>query len=187
MIPAASTGNAPISSREVIKTDQANRGTRSIISAFVRMFSTVTAKLMEAAIEEAPARCRERMAISTAALAWAVFAERGGYTVQPVAAPPSQRKDESKKNSAGGSSQNLRLLRRGNAISGAEIMRGISQFPNPPIKTGITRKKIIRKACAVTTALYACSPSNIPGKASSARIRILKEVPSSPLQIPKIK
>jgi len=38
------------------------------------------------------------------------------------------------------------LLRRGNAISGAEDNIGISQFPNPPIIIGITIKKIIMNA-----------------------------------------
>jgi len=38
------------------------------------------------------------------------------------------------------------LFIRGNAISGAPIIRGISQFPNPPIMMGITMKKIITKA-----------------------------------------
>ena len=38
-------------------------------------------------------------------------------------------------------------------MSGAPSIRGSSQFPNPPINTGITRKKIIRNAWAVTTVL----------------------------------
>lgn len=54
----------------------------------------------------------------------------------------------------GGRSQNLMLLSRGKAISGAPSINGRSQFPNPPINTGITRKKIIRKAWAVTIVLY---------------------------------
>ena len=45
------------------------------------------------------------------------------------------------------------LFIRGNAISGAPIIRGISQFPNPPIMIGMTIKKIITKACAVTITL----------------------------------
>lgn len=53
----------------------------------------------------------------------------------------------------GGSSQNLRLFIRGNAMSGAPSIRGSIQFPNPPIITGITKKKIITKACAVTITL----------------------------------
>ena len=53
----------------------------------------------------------------------------------------------------GGRSQKLMLIIRGNAISGAPIIRGTSQLPNPPIIIGITIKKIITNACAVTTTL----------------------------------
>lgn len=45
------------------------------------------------------------------------------------------------------------LFIRGNAISGAPIIRGTSQFPNPPIMIGITIKKIIINAWAVTITL----------------------------------
>ena len=53
----------------------------------------------------------------------------------------------------GGSIQNLILFIRGKAISGAPNIRGTSQLPNPPIIIGITIKKIITKAWAVTTTL----------------------------------
>ncbi len=53
----------------------------------------------------------------------------------------------------GGNSQNLMLFIRGKAMSWAPIIIGTSQFPKPPIITGITIKKIITKACAVTTVL----------------------------------
>jgi hypothetical protein len=46
------------------------------------------------------------------------------------------------------------LLRRGKAISGAPIINGSIQFPNPPIIIGMTMKKIIRKAWAVTTTFH---------------------------------
>lgn len=39
-------------------------------------------------------------------------------------------------------------------MSGAPSINGRSQFPKPPMNTGITKKKIIKKACAVTTVLY---------------------------------
>jgi hypothetical protein len=45
------------------------------------------------------------------------------------------------------------LFIRGKAISGAVIIKGTSQFPNPPIIMGITMKKIMMKACAVTITL----------------------------------
>lgn len=70
----------------------------------------------------------------------------GGYTVHPVPAPFSTAAEDTSKIRDGGRSQNLMLFRRGNAISGAPSIRGISQLPNPPINTGITKKKIIRKA-----------------------------------------
>ena len=53
----------------------------------------------------------------------------------------------------GGRSQNLMLFIRGKAMSGAPSIRGTNQFPNPPIIMGITMKKIITKACAVTMTL----------------------------------
>jgi len=53
----------------------------------------------------------------------------------------------------GGSSQKLMLFIRGKAISGAITIKGTSQFPNPPIMIGITMKKIIMKAWAVTIVL----------------------------------
>lgn len=53
----------------------------------------------------------------------------------------------------GGRSQKLMLFIRGNAMSGAPIIRGTNQFPKPPIMIGITIKKIITKAWAVTITL----------------------------------
>ena len=41
----------------------------------------------------------------------------------------------------------------GNAITGAPSISGTSQLPNPPIMIGITVKKIMMKACAVTITL----------------------------------
>lgn len=38
---------------------------------------------------------------------------------------------------------------RTNAMSGAPIINGTNQLPNPPIKIGITIKKIIMIACPV--------------------------------------
>jgi hypothetical protein len=42
-----------------------------------------------------------------------------------------------------GKSQKLKLFNLGNAISGEPIRVGTSQLPNPPIRVGITKKKII--------------------------------------------
>jgi hypothetical protein len=50
------------------------------------------------------------------------------------------------KDKDGGSSQNLMLFIRGKAISGAPSIKGTNQFPNPPMRIGITMKKIMTKA-----------------------------------------
>lgn len=60
---------------------------------------------------------------------------------------------DSNKVSDGGRSQNLMLFIRGNAMSGAPNIRGTNQLPKPPIIIGITIKKIITKAWAVTITL----------------------------------
>lgn len=83
-----------------------------------------------------------------------MFLASGGYTVHPVPAPFSTAAEDKSNISEGGNSQNLILLSRGNAISGAPSIRGNNQLPNPPINTGITKKKIIKNACAVTIVLY---------------------------------
>jgi len=66
--------------------------------------------------------------------------------VQPVPAPLSTPAEASRSKKEGGISQNLIFFIRGKAMSGAPIIKGISQFPNPPIIIGITMKKIITKA-----------------------------------------
>lgn len=79
--------------------------------------------------------------------------DNGGYTVHPVPAPVPAKEESNNNNKEGGRSQKLILFIRGKAMSGAPIIRGTSQFPNPPIIIGITIKKIITKACAVTITL----------------------------------
>ncbi len=67
-------------------------------------------------------------------------------TVQPVPAPPSTKLEATNKIKAGGNNQKLMLFILGKLISGAPIINGRNQLPNPPIKNGITKKKIIKKA-----------------------------------------
>ena len=45
------------------------------------------------------------------------------------------------------------LFMRGNAMSGAITIRGTNQLPKPPIIVGMTKKKIMIKAWAVTITL----------------------------------
>ena len=96
--------------------------------------------------------------------------------------------DSNKSNIEGKSSHRLRLFSRENAISGIPNIRGSSQFPNPPINIGITKKKIIKNACAVTIVLYNWLLfKNCLGWASSIRMIILIIVPTIPDQISKMK
>jgi hypothetical protein len=149
----AKTGKDSNSNTAVIRTLQTNKGIRSIVIPAGRMLMQVVIKLIAPRIEEAPAKCREKIVRSTLGPAWAIFAERGGYTVHPVPAPLSAIIPTVSRSREGGSNQNLMLFIRGKAISGAPSIKGTSQFPNPPIIIGITIKKIIMNACAVTIVL----------------------------------
>jgi len=140
----ASTGSVSRSKMTVIITDHTNNGIRSRRIPFHRILIIVVIKLIAPRIEAAPAKWREKIAKSTDGPEWARFLASGGYTVHPVPAPFSTAADDTRRISEGGINQNLRLFRRGNAISGAPNINGMSQFPKPPIKIGITMKKIIK-------------------------------------------
>jgi hypothetical protein len=121
---------------------------------FERILKIVQIKLIEPKILLAPAKCKEKIAKSTLLPGCPILLERGGYTVHPVPAPISLNALINSKNNEGGNNQNLKLFIRGKAISGAPRYNGNSQLPKPPIKIGITIKKIIKNACAVTITLY---------------------------------
>jgi len=146
VIQAARTGRARTNNKAVISKAHGKRGVISRVTQGNRIFNTVVIIFKEATIDETPAMCNDIIAISTEGSFWPTNLERGGYTVHPVPTPWFVKDLESNKNSEGGSSQNLRLFKRGKAMSGAPRIRGIIQFPNPPISTGITAKKIIKKA-----------------------------------------
>lgn len=110
-------------------------------------------KLIAPKIEDTPARCKEKMVRSTDAPACARLPASGGYTVHPVPAPASTPDDANSSRNDGGNNQKLMLFIRGNAISGAPIIIGTSQLPKPPIIIGITMKKIMTNAWAVTMTL----------------------------------
>jgi hypothetical protein len=114
----------------------------------------VVIKLIAPAIEDAPATCKLKIAKSTDPPECASIPAKGGYTVHPVPAPTSTIEDATNKIIDGGNNQKLILFKRGNAISGAPIIKGTNQLPKPPSKAGITIKKIIINACAVTITLY---------------------------------
>jgi len=154
VIAPANTGNDNSNKNAVIKTVQTNKGKRLNIIPRHLMLLIVTIKLIAPAIDEIPAKCRLKIAKSTEAPECANTPANGGYTVQPVPAPASTNPDKSNKNNDGGNNQKLILFNLGKAISGAPNIIGTNQLPKPPIKTGITKKKIITNACAVTITLY---------------------------------
>lgn len=80
--------------------------------------------------------------------------DSGGYTVQPEPTPDSTSEEDNNKIKDGGNNQKLMLFNLGKAISQAPIIIGTNQLPKPPIAVGITKKKIIKKACDVTKTLY---------------------------------
>lgn len=137
----------------MIKTAQANKGVLSNAIPKERKLAKVLIKFTAPKREEIPAKCNEKIAKSTDAPACAKFLLKGGYTVHPVPAPLSTNPLNNNKTKAGNKNQNLMLFNRGKAISGAPNMRGTNQFPKQPIKIGITIKKIITKAWAVTITL----------------------------------
>jgi len=110
------------------------------------MLTIVTIKLIAPAIEETPAKCKLKIAISTEAPECAIIPLKGGYTVHPVPTPVSTKLDNSNKPKEGVNSQKEILFNLGKAISGAPIIIGMNQLPKAPISIGITIKKIITKA-----------------------------------------
>jgi len=153
VIPPAKTGNDNNNKNAVIKTDQTNNGNIYIVKPLARILMIVTIKLIAPNKEETPAKCKLKIAKSTDGPECAIFPDKGGYKVQPVPAPISANVDVKIRISDGINNQKLILFKRGKAISGAPRRIGTNQFPNPPIKIGITIKKIINNACAVTITL----------------------------------
>jgi hypothetical protein len=67
VIAPASTGKDNKSNTAVIKTVQTKSGNCCMPIPLQRMFKIVTMKLIAPAIDDTPARCNEKMQISTAA------------------------------------------------------------------------------------------------------------------------
>jgi hypothetical protein len=78
VIAPARTGRDRRSKIVVRRIDQTNKGVRSIDIPGARIFMIVVINLIEAIIEEAPARCKEKIARSTHPPPCAVAPDRGG-------------------------------------------------------------------------------------------------------------
>src|ERR1700743_2369474 len=153
----ASTGSDNNSRNTVTRIDQMNSGILCRVMPGARMLKIVVMKLMAPRIDEAPARCSERMAKSTAGPGWPEV-DNGAYMVQPAPTPlapgsPSTKDEIRSSEKEAGSSQNEMLFMRGNAMSGAPIISGTNQLPNPPNIAGMSMRKImLRRGEGATTA-----------------------------------
>jgi len=78
VIAPANTGRDNSNKMAVINTDQTNKGIRSKVIPFDRMLIIVVIKFTAPKIDEIPAKCNEKIAKSTDAPAWAIFADKGG-------------------------------------------------------------------------------------------------------------
>ena len=74
----ASTGSASSSRNAVISTDHGNSGMRNIVMPGARMLTIVAMKLIEPMIDEAPARCIDRMTKSAAGPGVPTWLDIGG-------------------------------------------------------------------------------------------------------------
>ena len=78
VIAAANTGNESNNKIVVITTDQTNNGTRSLLIPLVRILIIVEIKFKEPKIDDAPAICNEKIAISTQGPEWETLSANGG-------------------------------------------------------------------------------------------------------------
>lgn len=78
VIAAARTGRANSSIMAVIRTDQTNKGILNIGMDFGFMLMHVVIKLIAPRMDEAPARCKEKIARSTEGPECTRFPESGG-------------------------------------------------------------------------------------------------------------
>src|SRR5438552_167339 len=120
----AMNGVAITTRSDVVKFAHTRSGMRQNVMPGARMVMIVTRKLSAVAIDDAPANCT-----ATLKKVWpiGVWVDSGAYAVQPVEnEPPGARKLASMSTPAAGSIQYDSAFRRGNAMSGAPIISGIT-------------------------------------------------------------
>src|SRR4029079_8930996 len=182
----ASTGSDSSSRNTVTRIDQTNSGILCSVMPGARILKMVVMKLMAPRIDEAPARCSDKMTKSTDGPGCPLV-DNGAYKVQPVPEPsepgsPSTNRDVISSAKEAGSSQNDILFMRGNAMSGAPIIKGTNQLPKPPIIAGITMKKIMIRPWAVVATRNSCELGKtwMPGFYTSMRRAIDSIAPITP-------
>ena len=78
MIAPANTGRDNRSKIAVRNTAQTNNGIWSIVIPAARILITVVIKFTAPRIDDTPAKCKEKIPMSTEAPAWAIPLARGG-------------------------------------------------------------------------------------------------------------
>ena len=189
MVNAPANTGKEITNKIAVKyTLQINKGNLDQPMAALRKLIIVHRKFNEPPILDTPATCILKIARSTPLLGCPTKDDKGGYKVQPPPTPLDSNILRTNRVNLAGNSQNERLFKRGNAISLLPNIKGINQLLNPPIKTGITKKKIIINPWAVIITLYALSDKKVgPGIRNSVRISNLKILPTNPENNPKIR
>jgi hypothetical protein len=182
---AAKTGTDNTTRMAVSVIDQTNSGIWLSCIPAARIPTTVARMLTEPRMELKPFKCRLRIARSTLAPECRTLS--GGYAVQPVPAPCSTRVESSRRASAGGLSQKLMLFRRGKAMSGAPIIIGTSQLPNPPNNAGMTMNKSIKRPWPVMMTLYYGRAARRYPTPKLQPMSMLRVVPTSPEKRAKIR
>src|SRR5579864_4363194 len=137
----------------VMKIPQIVSGSRPIDRPRARMLMMVVRKLRD------PNRAEIiRMRMATSHSVWPSpeagdacgTAESGAYEVHPLpAGPPGTKKEASRTSTEGTKVQNDIMLRTGNAMSGAPIIRGMRKLPKAPVRIDVRKKKIITVPCIV--------------------------------------
>lgn len=142
VIMVSRTASDNYSYMAIIGVDQINNGVWYWGMSAGFLLKIVVIQVIAPRPEETAAKCKDKVVRSSEAPAWARLLARGGCTLQPVQEAASTT-DDMKRNKEGGSSQKLTAFLPGNALSGAPVTGGTNQFPNPPIITGTTIKKIV--------------------------------------------
>ena len=106
VIAPAKTGRDKSNKKAVIKTDQTINGNLCIDIPGALILKIVVIKLIAPKIEEAPDKCKLKIAKSTAGPECACTLLKGGYTVHTVPAPASTKVEDNNKSNDGGNNQN---------------------------------------------------------------------------------
>src|SRR3546814_11259102 len=97
-----------------------------------RMLKMVVMKLMAPRMDEAPARCIEKIVMSTESPGCPRTLDSGGSIVHPAPAPLPRKAENSSRPKEGRSSQQMSLFIHGTDMYHARIINGTTQAPNTP-------------------------------------------------------